>query len=51
MVEDEDVQVYCEREGQSVQVRGDLRVKLKYDYDQDPRYGWYTLKVEEGDNR
>ncbi len=26
-------------------------MKLKYDYDQDPRYGWYILKVESGDRR
>ena len=25
-------------------------MKLEYDYDQDPRYGWYRLKVEEEDN-
>jgi len=25
-------------------------MKLEYDYDQDPRYGWYRLKVEEGDD-
>ena len=24
-------------------------MKLEYDYDQDPRYGWYTLKVESSD--
>ncbi len=24
-------------------------MKLEYAYDQDPRYGWYILKVEERD--
>ena len=24
-------------------------MKLEYDYDQDPRYGWYRLKVESRD--
>ena len=24
-------------------------MKLEYDYDQDPRYGWYRLKLESSD--
>jgi hypothetical protein len=26
-------------------------MRLEYDYDQDPRYGWHTLRVEEGDGK